>query len=117
MAYRVRNEDGELRFQTFEDLRQAYVQQLVGAEDEVLEDGSSTWRKAGSLPKLVQALRARPTAIEREGRWYLLALVLLSAGVYFIAFGWNIVSFAVVAAIVSAFLLWTTFASARRRRR
>jgi Flp pilus assembly protein TadB len=117
MPYRVRNEDGELRFQTFDDLRDAYAQQLVGAEDEVLEDGATTWRKAASFPKLVQALAARPGTIEREGRWYLLALVLLCAGVYFVVFGWTRVSFAVVALIVSGFLVWTTFASVRRRRR
>jgi Flp pilus assembly protein TadB len=117
MPYRVRNQDGELRFQTFDDLRDAYVQHLVGAEDEVLEDGSSTWRKADSFPTLVQALASRPKAIEREGRWYLLALVLLCAGVYFVAFGWTVLSFAVVAALISVFLVWTTFASVRRRRR
>jgi Flp pilus assembly protein TadB len=117
MTYRVRNEDGELRFQTFEDLRDAYVQHLVGPEDEVLEGEASTWRKAGSLPKLAQALQRRPTALEREGRWYLLAFVLLCAGAYFVAFGWTMVSFAVVAVIVSGFLVWTTLVSVRRRRR
>jgi Flp pilus assembly protein TadB len=117
MPYRVRNEDGELQFQTMDDLRDAYAQQLVEAEDEVLEDGASSWRKAGSFPALVQARKARPTALEREGRWYLLAMILLCAGVYFVAFGWTMVSFAVVAAIVAGFLVWTTFASTRRRRR
>lgn len=117
MTYRVRNEDGELRFATFDDLREAYIQQLVGPNDEVLESESSTWRKASSYPMLVRALETRPTAFQREARWYFLALALLASGVYFVAFGWNMVSFAVVATIVATFVVWTTFTSFRRRRR
>jgi Flp pilus assembly protein TadB len=117
MSYRVRNEHGELRFETFDDLRDAYLQHLVEADDEVLENGSSTWRKAGTFPTLVRALEARPTSLQREARWYVLAAVLLVSGVYFVVYGWNLVTFAVVAAIVASFVAWTTFASFRRRRR
>jgi hypothetical protein len=117
MAYRVRNEHGELRFDTFEHLRDAYLQHLVEPDDEVLENGSQTWRKAGSFPALVRALEARPTALGREARWYLLALVLLGSGAYFVVFGWGLVSFAIVAAIIASFVIWTTFTSFRRRRK
>ncbi|HZA13657.1 MAG TPA: hypothetical protein VE618_04150 [Myxococcaceae bacterium] len=117
MSYRVRNEDGELRFNTFEELRDAYLNQLVGPDDEVLENGSTAWRKAGSFPTLVRALEARPTALQREGRWYVLAVLLLASGAYFVVYGWNLVTFAVVATIVASFVVWTTFSSFRRRRR
>ena len=117
MSYRVRNEHGELRFETFDDLRDAYLQRLVESDDEVLENGSTTWRKAGSFPTLARALDARPTALQREARWYVLAVVLLASGAYFVIYGWNLVTFAVVAAIVGSFVVWSTFASFRRRRR
>jgi hypothetical protein len=123
MAYRVRNEHGELRFDTFEHLRDAYLHHLVEPDDEVLENGSETWRKAGSFPALVRAFEARPTALRREARWYLLALALLGSGVYVVVFfdrkeiGWRLVSFAIVATIIASFVIWTTFTSFRRRRK
>jgi drug/metabolite transporter (DMT)-like permease len=117
MSYRVRNQDGELRFKTFEELREAYLNHMVGPDDDVLENGSATWRKAGSFPTLVGALDAKPTALQREARWYLLALALLGAGVYFVIYGWGLISFAIVAAIVASFVTWTTVTSFRRRRR
>lgn len=62
MPYRVRTADGELAFPSLGDVERAYAMGLVGPEDEVREDGASTWRKAGSLPVLARsrAATARP---------------------------------------------------------
>jgi len=55
MGYRVRTPDGELDYATLRDVEVAYTQGLVAPEDEVLEEGHSTWRKAASIPALAQA--------------------------------------------------------------
>lgn len=57
MRYRVRTPDGELDYPSMGEVEAAYLQGLVGPEDEVLEEGHSVWRKAASLPTLA---RARP---------------------------------------------------------
>jgi hypothetical protein len=57
MKFRVRNQDGELMFESFGAVEQAWLQGLVGPEDEILEDGASKWRKAKTIPLLVQARR------------------------------------------------------------
>ncbi|QRK07803.1 hypothetical protein JQX13_48845 [Archangium violaceum] len=57
MGYRVRTPDGELHYPSLLDVEAAYSQGLVDPNDEVLEDGHSTWRKASSIPALA---RARP---------------------------------------------------------
>ena len=65
MRYRVRTPEGELGYPSQEDLVRAYSQGLVGPEDEVLEQGHTTWRKAASLPVLV---RAQPKPSGLAGR-------------------------------------------------
>jgi hypothetical protein len=57
MRYHVRTPDGELAYTSFREVELAYVQGLVGPEDEVREDGQKLWRKASTIPELV---RARP---------------------------------------------------------
>src|ERR1700716_1946366 len=50
----VRNQEGDLIFESFGAVEQAWLQGLVGPEDEILEDGASKWRKAKTFPLLVQ---------------------------------------------------------------
>jgi hypothetical protein len=50
MKFRVRNQDGELTFESFGAVEQAWLQ-------EILEDGATKWRKAKSFPLLAQARR------------------------------------------------------------
>jgi len=57
MKFRVRNQDGELTFESFGAVEQAWLQGLVGPEDEILEDGATKWRQAKTFPLLVQARR------------------------------------------------------------
>ncbi len=64
MRYRVRTPEGELEYPSLRDVEQAYVQGLVDPQDEVLEEGSTLWRKAESLPTLA---RARRTLFQRTG--------------------------------------------------
>lgn len=82
MGYRVRNEHGELRFGSFGELRDAYFNELVGPDDEVLEDGSTHWRKASTLPKLMSAVNERPSPLQQQAKWYALA-----GGVFLVGLG------------------------------
>lgn len=118
MGYRVRNEHGELRFESFTELKEAWQQQLLGPEDEVLEDGSTSWQKAGSLPKLVQFTRERPATMSPELRWYLLAGFVVAVGA---ALLWGLArgpeGFAIVfgvALFLTSLFMWGAY---RRKRR
>jgi hypothetical protein len=57
MGYVVRTQDGELVYPSLYDVERAYAQGLVDPEDDVREEGASTWRKAGTLPALAGARR------------------------------------------------------------
>jgi hypothetical protein len=63
MPYRVRSPDGELDFPDMADIAQAYAAGLVDPDDEVLEAGATTWRKARSLPFLAGT---KAQQLERE---------------------------------------------------
>lgn len=63
MPYRVRSPDGELDFPDMGDIAQAYAAGLVDPDDEVLEAGTTTWRKARSLPFLAGT---KAQQLERE---------------------------------------------------
>jgi hypothetical protein len=55
MRYRVRTPEGELEYENLLQVEQAYVSGLVEPEDEVLEEGSTLWRKAATIPALARA--------------------------------------------------------------
>ncbi|AGC44546.1 hypothetical protein MYSTI_03233 [Myxococcus stipitatus DSM 14675] len=57
MRYVVRTPDGELTYPSLGDVERAYTQGLVDPDDEVREESSALWRKAGSLPVLARARR------------------------------------------------------------
>jgi Flp pilus assembly protein TadB len=57
MGYRVRNRDGEVRFESFRDLSNAYRVGLVEPEDEILQDGHQKWRAARTVAHLQGAPR------------------------------------------------------------
>jgi hypothetical protein len=52
MRYTVRNTYGELVMPSRQELQRAFELGLVDAEDEVLEEGSQEWRKAGTMAGL-----------------------------------------------------------------
>ena len=73
MKFRVRTPEGELEYQSFGEVERAWLMGLVGPDDELLEDGKTTWRKASSFPLLVQARRTGEQAW--GGSWFLWALI------------------------------------------
>lgn len=52
MKYTVRNADGELTYESLEQLREAADAGLVAPDDEVKREDEGIWRKASALPKL-----------------------------------------------------------------
>ena len=69
MKFKVRTPEGELQFQSFGEVEKAWLMGLVGPDDELLEDGKTTWRKASSFPLLVHARRTGEQAW--GGTWFL----------------------------------------------
>lgn len=59
MKYKVRTKDGgELDYESFGQVEQAWLLGLIDPDDELLEEGKTLWRKAGSIPLLVNARRS-----------------------------------------------------------
>jgi hypothetical protein len=84
MRYRVRTPDGELEYPSLRDVEQAYVQGLVDPQDEVLEEGSTLWRKAESLPSLVRARRTSSNTAGREQTLTVVVAVLLCVAAFYL---------------------------------
>lgn len=59
MKYTVRNADGQLTYESFDQLKEAAVSGLVEPDDEVQREGETEWRKASTVPKLLSKLEAR----------------------------------------------------------
>jgi hypothetical protein len=73
MRYRVRNAEGEIEFQSFGQLEQAWLMGLVEPSDEVLEEGKSLWRRADTIPLLARARRHGDGVW--GGAWFLWTLI------------------------------------------
>ncbi|KFA94274.1 hypothetical protein [Archangium violaceum] len=117
MGYRVRTPEGELAYPTLRDVEVAYVQGLVEPNDEVLEDGHSTWRKASSIPALA---RARPESKGLAGRTQILsvlAAVVLGAGALALIMSdsWPRRGLGIVLALAMSVLLTRLTAKAHKR--
>lgn len=78
MKYRVRNQEGEIDFQSFGQLEQAWLMGLVEPSDEVLEDGKTLWRRADTIPLLAKARRHGDNVW--GGAWFLWALIGVAGG-------------------------------------
>ncbi len=58
MKQTVRSKDGgELTYGSFGEVERAWSMGFVEPDDEILEEGQTKWRRAGSIPVLVNARR------------------------------------------------------------
>ena len=73
MKYQVRSKDGVLTYGSFREVEEAWVMGLIEPDDELLEEGKTQWRRAGSVPLLVQARRRGDQVW--AGTWFLWVLV------------------------------------------
>jgi hypothetical protein len=73
MKFRVRSAEGELDYESFGQVEQAWLMGLVEPSDELLEEGKTHWRRADSYPLLVRARRNGDEVW--GGAWFLWALI------------------------------------------
>src|SRR3954469_16727530 len=91
MKFKVRTPEGELEFQSFGEVERAWLMGLVGPEDDLLEEGKTSWRKARSFPLLVNARRTGEQAW--GGSWFLwtvIGILLGSGAAWLIRAGQNV---------------------------
>lgn len=78
MGYRVRSEDGEVRFQSLYEIQRAIVNGMVSPEDELTEDDRDAWRKIGTILALKDAVPEPSGMMGKDlGRWVIPLCVLL----------------------------------------
>lgn len=58
MKYRVRNQDGELEYESFAQLEEAARLGFVDPDDELLREGETEWKKASTVPALLKHKRS-----------------------------------------------------------
>ena len=89
MRYRVRTPEGELSYESFGEVERAYLSGLVDPEDEVLEEGTTRWRKAGAIPTLAKARRSGNQVWGgTQMIWILIFISLGSVALYLLGKGW-----------------------------
>ena len=81
MKYRVRTSEGELQYDSYEQLQQAAATGMVEDDDEILAENKTEWAKASSLIKRAR----RPSGwLRPQLLWVYLALMLASVSLYFL---------------------------------
>jgi hypothetical protein len=55
MRYIVRTPEGSLTYSSMLEVEKAFQAGLVGPDDEIQEEGGTTWRKASSYPRMAKA--------------------------------------------------------------
>ncbi|MBI3184200.1 MAG: hypothetical protein HYZ28_18870 [Myxococcales bacterium] len=114
--YRVKTKDGELTYGSFREVEWAWLQGLVGPEDEVLEEGTSRWRRAGSIPLLVQARRqGNQVWGGTQMAWIVIGVVMASTALYLISRG-RYLAGGLVALIVAMVLFRVTVSAYKKSR-
>jgi len=121
MRYRVRSQDGEIECESFDALKDAFDQHLVDPDDEILEEGSTHWRKASSYPQLVSREPEKKSLFEGPRRWYLMSAFVLLVGVGLVlGLRHGLVGFALVLIVAMGFsslMVWSANRSKRTRPR
>lgn len=118
-GYKVRSKDGgiALEYASLAAVRQAYELALIDPEDEVLEEGKDTWRKAREIPLLSTAIRVKTARrVGSRNQWAfgmaavgVLTVLLLARGQY--------VSGGITAFIVVAIGMHLTSLAAEREKK
>jgi hypothetical protein len=86
MKYTVRSRDsngeliGELKYESFGQIEQAWLMGLVEPSDEILEDGHTKWRRADSFPLLVNSRRSGEQVW--VGTWFVWILIIVAGATW-----------------------------------
>lgn len=115
MKYRVRNSEGEIDFQSFGQLEQAWLMGLVEPTDEILEEGKTMWRRADTIPLLARARRHGDNVW--GGAWFLWTLIGVAGGtISLLLFNEKQYLIALVVAFIVAGLMIKVTTDAQKRR-
>lgn len=78
MKFRVRSKEGELEYESFGQVEKAWLLGLIDPDDEILEEGHTKWRKANTIPLLVNARRSGEQVW--VGSWFAWTLIGVAGG-------------------------------------
>jgi|CXWL01.1.fsa_nt_gi hypothetical protein len=118
MKYTVKTPDGELTYSSFGAVEHAWLNGLVGPEDDILEEGHTQWRKASSYPLLMQARRHGDAVWGGTQHAYLLAVVVLgSVALYLLVKGhWIGIPALFVLAFMMTRITWNAYKKTKPHR-
>lgn len=120
MKCTVRTPDGELTFDSFGEVEKAWLNGLVGPEDEIRREGETNWRKAKSFSVLATARRSEDQIWQgTQTLWVLVVIVLASAALYLLAKGYRVGYFwvGIIPAFAVCFILVHVSVRAYKRRK
>ncbi len=117
MKYTVKTRDGELTYGSLEEVKTAYVLGLIEPEDDVLEENTSLWRKAGGIPLLITAKKVTHDRGQsnQQRAWAIGALVMAIFCFYFLIKGYYLVGGLLGFAVAALLFQVTTLAAKRKR--
>ena len=123
MKYRVRSKDGELEYESYKQLEDAARLGFVEADDELLREGETDWKKVSTVPALSKGKRSGLAVFRTPLTLWIAAAI--GAGLFAlwaIAHGntgdkADLYAEGITAAFVSAGVLFKVTVDAQRRRR
>ncbi len=114
--YTVRTKEGELVYGSFGEVEKAWLSGLIEPDDEIREEGQTSWRKAGAIPILRNAQRSEQQIFGGTQMALIVVVVVLASFALYQLSRERYLLGGLVALVV-AFLLFrvTTFAYKRRK--
>lgn len=110
----VRTKEGELVYESFGAVERAWLQGLVEPDDELLEEGTTRWRRAGSVPILAQARRQGDQVWGgTQSAWAAILVVLGSVALYLLVhkqWAWG----GILAIVVTSLFFKITYSAFRK---
>jgi hypothetical protein len=103
MHYTVRTKDGSLTYSSMGEVEKAYRSGLIEPEDEVQEEGTTAWRKAGAIPVLANQRRGLAGVSMSAQLWTVGALFMAAMALYCLVKGKVVIG--LVGALVVSFVL------------
>ncbi len=117
MKYKIRTPDGEVGFDSLQDVAIALRQNLVDLDDELVEVGSpSPPKKVGDIPLLADGIRREKRARSAKPPFLIMGIVIIGCvGVILVAEGQFKLA-AVAAFVVTALLSRASYQAFKRKR-
>lgn len=100
MRYRVKTKEGELHYESFGQVEQAWLLGFIEPDDELLEEGHTKWRKAKTFPLLMQARRSGEQVW--VGSWFAWVVMGACAGTFAL---WQLNKGNYVVGLIAAFIV------------